>query len=386
MNSTPPRRPRALSFPPKDLHYRFLSRVKPVYYLRHACVFPHHQRPLALRDQLPGAYLPRVSRAPWQVMVKQNTGELVCVAEDEDRFTLGEAKEEMLIALGLADEDGSTMKFLRAWYKTNTWWEEDSEGVEQFGRVAHVDGRLVRYVKGGWRGGGCDVSSHIDVAGGLVVRLARRAPSSPSCSRLLSRVSVMSWPPTVSTRRNATSPRWSGVRGAGSRFETGDEMSAIVGHEGRYWRASGRCAFCAASESRTRGRFGGRRARVRVARRARGRGDALSADDAGVGARGASASATPARDGPAPGPRTRNADAPQRARLVVVRAHPRGRPTPPSACPNSSCLARPLQLDARPKSPSPEARRPSTGLSSRRATRRALALASRCPATSGASG
>ena len=60
-------------------------------------------------------------------MVKQNTGELVCVAEDEDRFTLGEAKEEMLIALGLADEDGSTMKFLRARYKTNTWWEEDSE-------------------------------------------------------------------------------------------------------------------------------------------------------------------------------------------------------------------------------------------------------------------
>ena len=32
--------------------------------------------------------------------------------------------------------------------------------------MAHVDGRLVRYVKGGWRGGGCDVSSHIDVAGG----------------------------------------------------------------------------------------------------------------------------------------------------------------------------------------------------------------------------
>ena len=63
----------------------------------------------------------------WQVMVKQNTGELVCVAEDEDRFTLGEAKEEMLVALGLADEDDSPMKFLRSGYKTNTWWEAEDD-------------------------------------------------------------------------------------------------------------------------------------------------------------------------------------------------------------------------------------------------------------------
>jgi hypothetical protein len=37
------------------------------------------------------------------------------------------AAEEMLIALGLADEDGSAMKFLRAGYKTSTWWEEDND-------------------------------------------------------------------------------------------------------------------------------------------------------------------------------------------------------------------------------------------------------------------
>ena len=60
-------------------------------------------------------------------MVKQNTGELVCVAEDEDRFTLGEAKEEMLVALGLADKDDSPMKFLRSGYKTNTWWEAEDD-------------------------------------------------------------------------------------------------------------------------------------------------------------------------------------------------------------------------------------------------------------------
>ena len=65
--------------------------------------------------------------APWQVMVKQSTGELVCVAEDPQRFYLGEAKEEMLIALGLADEDGSSMQFLRSGYKTATWWEEEND-------------------------------------------------------------------------------------------------------------------------------------------------------------------------------------------------------------------------------------------------------------------
>ena len=29
-------------------------------------------------------------------MIKQSNGVLACIAEDEDRFTLGEAKDEML--------------------------------------------------------------------------------------------------------------------------------------------------------------------------------------------------------------------------------------------------------------------------------------------------
>jgi hypothetical protein len=33
----------------------------------------------------------------------------------------------MLLALGLADEDGSGMKFLRSGYKTCTWWEEGDD-------------------------------------------------------------------------------------------------------------------------------------------------------------------------------------------------------------------------------------------------------------------
>ena len=113
------------SFPEKDLHYRFLSNIKPVFYLRtRAYSRTINVSPFVMNYS--GAIF-REYPASWQVMIKQNTGELVCVAEDEDRFTLGEAKEEMLLALGLADEDGSTMKFLRSGYKTNTWWEEESE-------------------------------------------------------------------------------------------------------------------------------------------------------------------------------------------------------------------------------------------------------------------
>ena len=63
-------------------------------------------------------------------MVGQNTGELVCVAEDADRFSPARPRRR-LIALGLADEDGSTMQFLRSGYKTNTWWEDECD-QEQF--------------------------------------------------------------------------------------------------------------------------------------------------------------------------------------------------------------------------------------------------------------
>lgn len=122
---------------------------------------------------------------PWQVMLKQGDGSFACVAESDTRFTLGEVvihlldwniprfnftdhtwpvwckcysyqtKEELLRILGLQEEKGSSLEFLRRGYKvcqhlspdeTNhiilfyvsdeltvcilvmqnaTWWEED---------------------------------------------------------------------------------------------------------------------------------------------------------------------------------------------------------------------------------------------------------------------
>lgn len=53
-------------------------------------------------------------------MLKQGDGTYVCVAEDAERFTLGQVKEELLISLGLnTEEEGSALQFLRRGYKVS---------------------------------------------------------------------------------------------------------------------------------------------------------------------------------------------------------------------------------------------------------------------------
>ena len=58
-------------------------------------------------------------------MIQQDNKSYACIAESDDRFTLNEGKEEMMYALGLEEEKGSTLEFLRRGYKYKTWWEED---------------------------------------------------------------------------------------------------------------------------------------------------------------------------------------------------------------------------------------------------------------------
>ena len=53
-----------------------------------------------------------------QVMLRQDNSEYACIAEDEKRYNLGEAKEELMSAMGLDTEvEGSAMQFLRRGYK-----------------------------------------------------------------------------------------------------------------------------------------------------------------------------------------------------------------------------------------------------------------------------
>ncbi|CAL9068434.1 protein LPA3-like isoform X1 [Musa acuminata AAA Group] len=114
-----------LGFPTKDLHYRFLSQFVPVFYIRtreYSKTVPVAPFIVnysgALFRQYPG---------PWQVMLKQADGSYACVAESATRFTLGEAKEELLRVLGLQEEQGSSLEFLRRGYKNATWWEENTD-------------------------------------------------------------------------------------------------------------------------------------------------------------------------------------------------------------------------------------------------------------------
>ncbi|EMS65324.1 hypothetical protein TRIUR3_04204 [Triticum urartu] len=106
-----------LGFPPKDLHYRFLSQFTPVFYIRQR----DYSKTIAVTPYIvnySGAVF-RQYPGPWQVMLKQGDGSYACVAESASRFTLGQAKDELLRVLGLQEEVGSQLEFLRRGYKAS---------------------------------------------------------------------------------------------------------------------------------------------------------------------------------------------------------------------------------------------------------------------------
>ena len=62
---------------------------------------------------------------PWQVMLRQDNGRYVCVAEDKKRYDLGKVKQTLMGAVGLdTDKQGSAAAFFRSGYKVN--WQHIS--------------------------------------------------------------------------------------------------------------------------------------------------------------------------------------------------------------------------------------------------------------------
>lgn len=112
-----------IGFPPRSLHHEFFTRFRSVFFLRNRQYSKSVNVPPFLINYSGALF--REYPGPWQVMLRQDDGSLVCIAEDDVRFTLAEAKYELMEAMGLrTEEKGSTMEFLRRGYKQGTWWEE----------------------------------------------------------------------------------------------------------------------------------------------------------------------------------------------------------------------------------------------------------------------
>lgn len=118
------------AFPRKALQHRFLSRVKPVYYLRSRSYSLSLSRPPFLLP-FSGALF-RVYPGPFQCLLDTGNGRYRMVKQSNRRFALGEFKEELRQALKIeAEIKGKADDVLTRGYKTKTWFEEDAERLDE---------------------------------------------------------------------------------------------------------------------------------------------------------------------------------------------------------------------------------------------------------------
>jgi hypothetical protein len=119
----------APAFPPKEFHDRFLSTVKPVYYLRTRQYSRSTATPPFLVNYQ--GCLFRAYPGEYQTLLDTGTGSYRRLVGTDIRPGLGEFKEQLTQALRdegvLPQTEGSAFDFLRTGYKTTTWWEEERE-------------------------------------------------------------------------------------------------------------------------------------------------------------------------------------------------------------------------------------------------------------------
>jgi hypothetical protein len=116
----------APAFPPREFQDRFLSRVKPVYYLRTRQYSRSTPAPPFMVNYQ--GCLFRAYPGHYQTLLDTGTGRYRRLAGSPVRPALGEFKEQLTAELksqGVIQEEGSALSFLRTGYKTITWWEED---------------------------------------------------------------------------------------------------------------------------------------------------------------------------------------------------------------------------------------------------------------------
>lgn len=120
----------APAFPRKEFQDRFLSKVKPIYYLRtRQYSRSTAQPPFIVNFQ---GCLFRAYPGQYQTLLDTGNGRYRRLLGNDIRPALGEFKQQLvdsLIDQGIIEEEGSTLNFLRTGYKTTTWWEEERENA-----------------------------------------------------------------------------------------------------------------------------------------------------------------------------------------------------------------------------------------------------------------
>ena len=121
----------APAFPPKSFQDRFLSRVKPIYFLRTRQYSRSTPTPPFLVNYQ--GCLFRSYPGQYQTLLDTGTGSYRRLEGKDVRPGLGAFKEELTEALRqegvLPKTEGGALDFLRVGYKTTTWWEEEREGA-----------------------------------------------------------------------------------------------------------------------------------------------------------------------------------------------------------------------------------------------------------------
>jgi len=119
----------APAFPPKAFHDRFLSQIKPVYYLRTRQYSRSTPTPPFLVNYQ--GCLFRSYPGTYQTLLDTGTGSYRRIAGTDLRPGLGEFKEILTQAVRdsgeLPQTEGGALDFLRVGYKTTTWWEDDRD-------------------------------------------------------------------------------------------------------------------------------------------------------------------------------------------------------------------------------------------------------------------
>lgn len=126
----------APAFPGRDFQDRFLSRVKPVYYLRTRQYSRSTPNPPFMVNYQ--GCLFRSYPGDYQTLLDTGTGRYRRLGGSQIRPSLGEFKEQLTQELkqqGILQDEGSALNFLRTGYKTTTWWEEERELADEAWRT-----------------------------------------------------------------------------------------------------------------------------------------------------------------------------------------------------------------------------------------------------------